>query len=145
MLTACDGGGATAVTTASAAPSVAPVVTASVTASAVAAAPMEVAAQHVLIAYKGAKNAKGVKRSKEEAKKLAAEVHEKAVKGEDFSELAKKYSDDPASRERLGSVGKFKRDEMVKPFADAAFALEVGGISAPVESELGFHVIKRNQ
>lgn len=107
--------------------------------------PVEVAAQHVLVAWKGAKNAKGVTRSKDEAKKLAEEIQRKAASGADFAELVKQHSDDPASKERLGSVGKFKRDEMVKPFADAAFALEVGAISQPVESEYGFHVIKRNQ
>jgi parvulin-like peptidyl-prolyl isomerase len=42
-------------------------------------------------------------------------------------------------------VGKFTREKMTKPFADAAFALPVDGISDAVESEFGFHVIKRNQ
>ncbi len=108
--------------------------------------PEQVAAQHVLVAYKGAKNAPpGVKRSKDEAKKRAEEVAAKAKAGGDFTALVKEYSDDAATVERLGSVGKFKRDAMVKPFSDAAFALKVDETSGPVESPFGFHVIKRNQ
>jgi len=105
-----------------------------------------VACQHVLVAYKGAKNAPvGVTRSKAEAKARADEVRTKALAGTDFTELAQTYSDDPGSRDRMGSVGKFKREGMVKPFSDAAFALKVDGISDVVETPFGFHVIKRNQ
>lgn len=108
--------------------------------------PEMVAAQHVLVAYKGAKNApKGVTRSKADAKKRAEEVAEKAKGEGDFSELVKKYSEDPGAAERMGSVGKFKRNVMAKAFEDAAFALEVGKVSGVVETEFGFHVIKRNQ
>lgn len=108
--------------------------------------PEMVAAQHVLVAYKGAKNApKGVTRSKADAKKRAEEVAEKAKGDGDFSELVKKYSEDPGAAERMGSVGKFKRNVMAKAFEDAAFALEVGKVSGVVETEFGFHVIKRNQ
>ena len=120
---------------------------ASATASAAPKPPPEsVVCQHVLIAYKGAKNAPaGVTRTKAEAKARADDVHNKAVAGMDFTKLAQDYSDDQGSRERLGSVGKFKRDGMVKPFSDAAFALQVDGISDVVETPFGFHVIKRNQ
>lgn len=108
--------------------------------------PESLACQHVLIAYKGAKNAPAtVTRSKAQAKARADEVLAKAKAGESFEDLAKTYSDDPASVERRGSVGKFKRDGMVKPFSDAAFALPVDGISDVVETPFGFHVIKRNQ
>jgi peptidyl-prolyl cis-trans isomerase NIMA-interacting 1 len=116
------------------------------TASATAKVPDAVAAQHVLVAYKGAKGApKAVTRSKADAKKRAEEVMTKAKGGTDFSALVAEYSDDPGSKERMGSVGKFTREKMVKPFSDAAFALPVDGISEVVESDFGFHVIKRNQ
>jgi parvulin-like peptidyl-prolyl isomerase len=105
-----------------------------------------VAIQHVLVAYRGAKGApKTVKRSKAEAKKLAEEVLAKARAGEDFSELASKYSDDPGSKGNRGNLGKRTRDVLVPPFADAAFRLEEGQISDVVETEFGFHIIKRNQ
>ena len=86
-----------------------------------------------------------VKRTKAEAKARAEEVASKAKSGGDFTELVKTYSDDPAAKERMGSVGKFTRDKMVKPFSDAAFALEVDATSGVVETPFGFHVIKRNQ
>lgn len=108
--------------------------------------PTAVAAQHVLVAYKGAERCpKGVTRSKADAKKRAAEVAEKAKGGADFTALVAEYSDDPAAKERSGSVGKFTRDKMAKPFSDAAFELAVNAVSAPVETPFGFHVIKRNQ
>lgn len=121
--------------TASAAPSAAPT-----------AEPTAVSAQHVLVAFKGAEGApKTVSRTKAEAKKRAEEVLEKAKAGTSFEELVGTYSDDPGSKERRGSVGRFTRDKMVKPFSDAAFALPVDGVSGPVETKYGFHVIKRNQ
>lgn len=108
--------------------------------------PDTIAAQHVLIAYKGADKApKGVTRTKAEAKKRAEEVATKAKGGADFSALVAEYSDDPAAKERQGSLGKFKREAMAKPFSDAAFALAVGESSGAVETPFGFHVIKRNQ
>src|SRR5262249_46289185 len=92
--------------------------------------PESISAQHILVAYRGAKNApKTVTRSKADAKKRAEEVLAKAKAGEDFTALVKAYSEDPGSAERLGSLGKFKRDGMVKPFSDAAFALKVDEVS----------------
>jgi hypothetical protein len=122
----------------------APAPTASATASA--AAPDAVAAQHVLVAWKGAQGApKTITRSKTDAKKIADDVAARAKKGEEFSALVSQYSDDPGSKERQGSVGKFTREKMTKSFSDAAFALPVGGVSDAVESPFGYHVIKRNQ
>jgi NIMA-interacting peptidyl-prolyl cis-trans isomerase 1 len=110
------------------------------------AVPDAIAAQHVLVAYKGAEKApKGITRTKAEAKKRAEEVAAKAKTGADFSALVAEYSDDPAAKERQGSVGKFTREKMAKPFSDAAFALAVGESSGAVETPFGFHVIKRNQ
>ena len=109
--------------------------------------PTAIAAQHILIAYKGAQNApKAVTRSKADAKKRADEVATKAkAAGADFSALVAEYSDDPAKAERQGSLGKFTRDKMAKPFSDAAFGLKVDEVSDPVETPFGFHVIRRNQ
>jgi len=105
-----------------------------------------VAASHVLIQYKGSMRAgPNVKRTKEEAKKLATEVMTKAKKGQDFAALAKEYSDEPGAKDRAGTLGKFTRQQMVKPFSDAAFALQPGDISPVVETDFGFHVIKRTE
>jgi parvulin-like peptidyl-prolyl isomerase len=108
--------------------------------------PDAVAAQHVLITYRGAKNApKEVTRSKAAAKKLAEDIAKQAKGGADFTGLVKEHSEDPGTKDRLGSVGKFTPDKMVKPFSEAAFALDVDEVSDAVESEFGFHIIKRNQ
>jgi peptidyl-prolyl cis-trans isomerase NIMA-interacting 1 len=105
-----------------------------------------VAASHILIQYKGSmRAAPKVTRTKEEAKKLATEVLNKAKKGQDFVALAKEYSDEPGAKDRAGALGKFTKAQMVKPFSDAAFALQPGEISQVVETDFGFHVIKRTE
>jgi parvulin-like peptidyl-prolyl isomerase len=105
-----------------------------------------VAASHILLQYKGSMRAgPNITRSKEEAKKLATEVMNKAKKGDDFAALAKQYSDEPGAKDRAGALGKFARAQMVKPFADAAFALKPNEISNVVETDFGFHVIKRTE
>lgn len=77
----------------------------------------------------------------EEARKKAEDVYGKAKAGEDFSELAKNYSEGP-SKDSGGYLGFFTRDAMVKPFADKAFSMKPGEISEPVKTEFGWHVIK---
>ncbi len=111
----------------------------------VARGPAEIAASHILIAYQGATRAAPyVQRTKEEALKLAQDLRGRAVKGEDFSALAGEFSDDRGSAAQGGSLGKFRREQMVPEFSSAAFALEVGDVSEVVESPFGFHVIRRN-
>jgi parvulin-like peptidyl-prolyl isomerase len=107
---------------------------------------VRIGASHVLIQYKGSlRAAPTVTRSKDEAKKLATEIAAKAKKGQDFAGLAKQYSDEPGAKERAGSLGKFGKGQMVKPFEDAAFALQPGDVSGVVETDFGFHVIKRTE
>lgn len=106
----------------------------------------KVKAAHILIAYKGAMRADPeIKRSKADAKKLAEELQKKVAKAKPdvFADLAKKSSDDKGSGKAGGDLGEFTRTQMVKPFADAAFALKPGEVSKVVESDFGFHVIKR--
>lgn len=100
---------------------------------------------HILVRYKGAKNAEAkIKRSKADAHKLAEKVHkEVTAPGADFSALAKKYSED-GSAERGGDMGTIGRGMFVPPYEDAAFALAApGDVSGVVESDFGFHVIRR--
>lgn len=77
----------------------------------------------------------------EEAKKKVEAIHEEATGGADFPELAKKHSEGP-SGPKGGDLGFFSREQMVKPFSDAAFSLEPGEISDPVQTVYGYHVIK---
>ena len=72
----------------------------------------------------------------------AALVEEKIKAGEDFATLAGEYSQDPGSASAGGSLGYFARGVMVPEFEDVAFSLAIGEISAPVQSDYGFHIIK---
>lgn len=75
------------------------------------------------------------------AKKRIEDVLQKARAGEDFAELAKQYSEGP-SKDKGGYLGTFKREAMVKPFADKAFSMKSGEISDPVKTQFGWHLIK---
>jgi hypothetical protein len=158
LASACDKGASStaAATGAPAEPSAVPsaatsasaaVASAAATTSAAPAPPPDaIIAQHVLVAYKGAKRApKGVTRSKADAKARAAEAVAKIRAGTPFEDVVKEYSDDTGSVDRMGSLGKFRRGDMDPAFAAAAFALAVGQVSDPVETPFGFHVIKRTQ
>ena len=108
--------------------------------------PSEISARHLLVAYKGGLRASpGIGRSKAEAFARAEEAHKRAAAGEDFVALVKEYSDEPGAAERGGDLGKFERQSMVPAFANAAFALKVGEVSAVVETQFGFHVILRTE
>lgn len=73
-----------------------------------------------------------------EIRDLLAEVRA----GGEFAALARSHSEDPGSAERGGDLGFFGRGRMVKPFEEAAFALEPGAISEPVRSQFGWHILK---
>ncbi|MGP4073925.1 peptidylprolyl isomerase [Piscibacillus sp. B03] len=73
----------------------------------------------------------------------AQEVLVKLEEGEDFADLASEYSTDGTAQDG-GDLGYFSAGQMVKPFEDAAYALEVGDISEPVESQYGWHIIQLN-
>jgi foldase protein PrsA len=61
--------------------------------------------------------------------------------GSNFAQLAARYSTDPGSKNKGGSLGCFPRGQMVPAFDEAAFALPVGKISQPVKSPFGYHII----
>jgi peptidyl-prolyl cis-trans isomerase C len=85
-------------------------------------------ASHILVA------------SEEEAKELVTSLEG----GADFAELAKEKSTGP-SGPRGGELGWFGKGAMVAPFEEAVLAMEVGSVSAPVETQFGWHVIKLNE
>jgi peptidyl-prolyl cis-trans isomerase D len=64
-----------------------------------------------------------------------------AKAGKDFSQLAKEHSED-ASGKNGGDLGFFSKEQVVPPFAEAAFALKEGEISTIVETQFGLHLIK---
>jgi peptidyl-prolyl cis-trans isomerase C len=86
----------------------------------------EVHARHILVP------------TKEEADQVEADL--KAGKPFEVEAMAK--TTDPSGKQNGGDLGYFTAEQMVKPFADAAFALEAGQVSEPVQSQFGWHVIK---
>ncbi|WP_166241763.1 peptidylprolyl isomerase [Paenibacillus turpanensis] len=88
--------------------------------------PEQVRASHILL------------KTKEEAEVVLKQLQE----GADFATVAKEKSQDPGSGARGGDLSYFGRGDMVEPFENAAFALNVGEMSGIVESQHGFHIIK---
>lgn len=98
----------------------------------------EILAAHIMI--KLPENAND--EQKAESKKKADEVYEKLKSGESFSGLAQQYSEDRGSAGKGGVLPWFGTGRMVKPFEDAAFALEnEGDFSEPVLTSYGYHII----
>ena len=87
----------------------------------------EVRARHILV--------------EDEAK--ANELKKQLDDGADFEALAKENSADKGSATQGGDLGYFRKGTMVKPFADAAFALKKNEVSEPVKSDFGWHIIKK--
>jgi len=70
------------------------------------------------------------------------EVIKRARAGEDFAKLAREISEDKASAAQGGELGLVGPGELVAPFEQAAFALKMGEISAPVRTPFGYHAIR---
>jgi len=97
----------------------------------------EIRVRHILfLVPKGAGNEKLM-----EIEARAKAVLKVARKGEDFGDLAKKHSEGPSASSG-GDLGYFRREDMVKAFSRAAFALNVDEVSDLVLSPFGFHIIK---
>ena len=84
----------------------------------------EIKARHILVD------------TEEEAKDIKAQL----AKGADFAALAAEKSKDKNAEG--GDLGYFTRGQMLKPFEDAAFALDVGQVSDPVKTSFGWHIIE---
>ncbi len=93
-------------------------------------------ASHILIKI----DQKATQAQQDEAKRRIDSIYTALKAGADFAELAKKVSDCP-SKQRGGDLNWFTRHQMVKEFEDAAFALQKGELSKPVQSPFGWHVI----
>ncbi|MFW5957709.1 MAG: SurA N-terminal domain-containing protein [Desulfosalsimonas sp.] len=79
--------------------------------------------------------------TEEKTRKKALEIIEKAESDEDFSELARRFSEDQTAEEG-GYLGTLEKGDTVKEFSEAAFSLEPGEISKPVRTKFGWHIIK---
>jgi parvulin-like peptidyl-prolyl isomerase len=81
-------------------------------------------------------------RSKEEARTEIEDLAKQIGDGADFAELARTHSDCPSGR-KGGDLGTFGRGQMVPAFENAAFSMDVGQVSGVIETEFGYHLIKR--
>lgn len=96
-------------------------------------------ASHILLASPKTATAAEREKVKAKAQELLALIQKSP---ETFADVARKNSEDPGSASKGGDLDFFPRGAMVKPFEDAAFALKKGEISAVVESDFGYHIIK---
>ncbi len=102
------------------------------------ATPEQVQARHIILLVD--ENVTG-KQAAEVEKKIN-DLSKRLEKGESFEALAKEFSEDGTAA-KGGDLGFFTREQMVKPFSDAAFALKDGEISKPLRTQFGYHLIKR--
>lgn len=101
----------------------------------------QVRASHILLMYKGSMRSTAT-RSKDEALQQITDLKSQIDSGADFADLARKHSDCPSSRSG-GDLGSFGKGQMVKPFEDATYSMEVGQTSGIVETDFGYHLIRR--
>ncbi len=105
----------------------------------------QIRARHILIRMQGSPItlATGQKDlSDAEALAKAQEIRQKLVQGADFAELARTESNDVGSSSKGGDLGFLKRGRTVPSFEDAAYALPEGGLSQPVKTPYGYHLIR---
>jgi peptidyl-prolyl cis-trans isomerase C len=100
--------------------------------------PEQVRARHILVKIDPSDPQEKKDTGRQKIESILAEVK---LGKEDFSELAKKYSEGP-SGPKGGDLGYFGHGQMVPPFEKVAFALKTGEISDVVETQFGYHIIK---
>ncbi|MBL4693573.1 MAG: peptidyl-prolyl cis-trans isomerase [Magnetovibrio sp.] len=103
--------------------------------------PDKVSASHILLMHDGSSRSSN-ERSKADALELITDLEARLNAGADFAELASEHSDCPSGKSG-GDLGSFGKGQMVKEFQDAAFALEENKVSDVVETDFGYHLIKR--
>ncbi|PCI42055.1 MAG: parvulin peptidyl-prolyl isomerase [Rhodospirillaceae bacterium] len=101
----------------------------------------KVSASHILLMHEGSDRSSAT-RTKDEALELVNDLKTQLADGADFAELAKKHSDCPSGKDG-GDLGTFGKGQMVKEFQDATFSMDEGQVSDVVETDFGYHLIKR--
>lgn len=108
----------------------------------------DIQASHILIksTAKSTDSEEVQAKAEEKAKKKAEEIIEKLNKGEDFSTLAKKYSDDDSTKDKGGDLGTFSIDDMGDQFANAVRNLKVKEYTkTPVKTTYGYEIILKTK
>ncbi|MFM8281856.1 MAG: peptidylprolyl isomerase [Bacteroidota bacterium] len=80
--------------------------------------------------------------AKDEVKRLALHIRDSLVKGADFAEMAKRHSGDPGSAASGGDLGWVDKGKLVSEYERAAYELQSGEYSQPIETPFGFHIIQ---
>lgn len=107
--------------------------------------PEMVRASHILLMTEDAATKEPLSADKKAAKhKQMEDILKQARAGTNFAELAKKYSEDPGSKDKGGEYT-FPRGQMMKEFEDTAFSLKPGEISDIIETQYGYHIIKLSE
>jgi foldase protein PrsA len=88
--------------------------------------PEQVTARHILV----------------QSPALAAQIEADLKAGQSFTDLAKKYSTDPGTKDKGGDLGSFRQGQMVPAFDKYAFSAPIGQISPPIKSPFGYHIIQ---
>jgi len=101
----------------------------------------QVNVRHILIKTPEPVDGKVDEKAVADAKAKAESVLKQVQSGGDFAALAKKYSDDPGSKDNGGSLGWIQHGQTVPEFDQAAFSLKKGETSGLVRSTFGFHII----
>lgn len=98
----------------------------------------QVKARHILLRLP----ADATPAQRDSVTKLAQDLRKRALGGENFAQLASRYSQEPGADKSGGDLGFFGKGQMVAQFENAAFAMQPGQISEPVETPFGLHIIK---
>jgi peptidyl-prolyl cis-trans isomerase C len=99
-----------------------------------------VSVRHILVSVKQGENPQGL--SDADAKKRIAKIQGELKKGAKFEDLAKKYTDDPGSKENGGLYADQDPSSWVPEFGAAARTQPLGKVGAPVKTQFGYHLIK---
>lgn len=110
--------------------------------------PEQVRVRHILLKHTGSRRPSShrqahITRTREEALKLIQGFREAILSGRDTVEEIASRESDCSSAHQGGDLGFFGRGKMQKPFEEASFALAVGQLSGPVETDSGIHLIYR--
>ena len=100
--------------------------------------PERVRVRHILLKWKPL----GTQDDRAALRKQMQPILERARAGEDFAALAREFSEDSGTRQNGGDTGLFMRGTMVPPFEQAAFSLQPGEISDPIDTVFGVHILK---
>jgi peptidyl-prolyl cis-trans isomerase D len=99
--------------------------------------PKRIKVRHILVRAEAKETEASAK-----ARKKAESIRDEAVKGKDFAQLAKQYSEDPGTKDHGGDLGYLTRGQLVPEFEQEAFSLEVGEISKVIQTPYGLHILK---